>query len=250
MIMKLSRIALFGAAALAVCAVYAEPLVFNSEEEFIAAVEKAQNVITERRISSEFKAAEAANAEYGQGFNLERPVYGDPNARYLITVYSDLECPACRYYHPFIKEFISRHLDEAAAVFSHFPLDFHGAKARDEAKAAICAGKLKGAAAEWAVIDVLFESTESNGEGSSYLPYTAKALDLDRKAFKDCVLSPETDISLNEMIKRGFADKIGGTPTLVFKDTQTGTVILSGGGTAEELEAKLKELKEGKAHEQ
>ena len=247
--MKLSNIALFGLVALATSAVYAEPLVFNNEEEFIAAVEKAQNIITERKISKEFKVAEAANADHGQALIFDRPVYGDPKARYLITVYSDLECPACRYYHPFLKDFINRHSDEVAIVFNHFPLDFHGVKARDEAKAALCAGKLKRVAAEWAVIDVLFETSEGNGEGSPYLPYTAKALDIDREAFNACMMSSETELSLNRMIKRGFDDKIGGTPTLVFKDMQTGMTAFSGGGTVEELEAKLKELKEGKVHE-
>ena len=247
--MKLRNISVFVLIALATSAVYADPLVFNSEEEFIAAVEKAQNVITERKISNEFKVAEIANAEHGKALMFDCPVYGDPKARYLITVYSDLECPACRYYHPFLKDFIKRHSDEVAFVFNHFPLDFHGTKAREEAKAALCAGKLKSVAAEWAVIDVLFETTEGNGEGSTYLPYTAKALDIDREAFNACIMSNETEFSLNEMIKRGFDAKIGGTPTLVFKDTQTGMTVFSGGGTVEELEAKLKKLKEGKVHE-
>lgn len=225
-------------------AAVAEPLVFNSEEEFISAVAKAQQVLRDREIKALFSAAEAEYAVLS-GNDKGRLFYGDPKVRYVVTEYSDIECPACRYFYPYTKQLVDKYPEEVALEFKHFPLEFHGTKAIEEAKSAICAGKLRGNAAEFAVIDVLFAKTRSNGDGTEFTPSDiAKAFDIGTAVFNQCLLSPETESLLQESIAAGFKAKIDGTPTLIFTDTRTGKTVMTGGGDLKFLEEQLKLVKE------
>lgn len=221
-----------------------------SDEAFIDAVEKALPIIEERKAVRTFAAA--LDTYSGKTvFMMEgKPVYGNSDARYCVTVYSDVECPACRYYHPFIREFADLHSDELYVTFSHFPLSFHGAVARDEAKAAMCAGQLKGAAVEWAVLDVLFDTTESNGEGSPLLAHIAKGMGIEASALRQCMTAPDTEMALNSLTDAGFKARIDGTPTLIFKDTETGREFITGAGDPEWLDARFDEFRYGKAAKQ
>ena len=229
---------------LAAFATTAEPIVFNSEEEFIEAVAKAQKVIREREIKALFGKAEAEYVALS-GDKKDRLIYGKTNSRYVVTEYSDIECPACRYYYPYTKQLVDKYPEEVALEFKHFPLEFHGAKAIEEAKSAICAGQLHSSTAEFAVIDVLFAKTRSNGDGTEFTPSDiAKAFDIKPDAFNQCLLSSRTDALLQESIDVGFKAKIEGTPTLIFIDTKTGKTLMTGGGDLKFLEEQFKQLKE------
>ena len=222
----------------------AEPLVFNSEEEFINAVANAQQVIREREIKALFGTAKAEYTALSSN-DKDRLIYGKANARYVVTEYSDIECPACRFYYPFTKQLVDKYPDEISLEFKHFPLEFHGAKAIEEAKSAICAGLLHSSAAEFAVIDVLFAKTRSNGDGTEFTPSDiAKAFAIKPDAFNQCLLSSRTDALLQESIEAGFKAKIEGTPTLIFTDTKTGKTLMTGGGDLKFLEEQFKQLKE------
>lgn len=217
------------------------------DEAFIDAVEDALPVIEERRAVRTFTAALDTYSGKAVSMKDGQPVYGRPDARYSVTVYSDIECPACRFYHPFVREFADRHAEELYITFSHFPLDFHGPAARDEAKAAMCAGQLKGAAAEWAVLDVLFDTTESNGEGSPLLAHVAKGMGIEESAYRQCMNAPETESGLNSLTDAGLKAGINGTPTLIFKDTETGREFITGAGEPEWLDARFDEFRSGRA---
>ena len=195
----------------AAAAVNADPLVFNSEEEFIAAVAKAQQVIRDRENKKLFTEVKTGYAKLSAKSE-DTLVYGNPQARYIVTEYSDIECPACRYYYPYTKQLVDKYPDDIALEFKHFPLEFHGAKAIEEAKSAICIGNLHSAAAEFAVIDVLFAKTRSNGDGTEFTPSDiAKAFDIDTDTFNQCLLSSQTEASLQKSIDAGFKAKINGT---------------------------------------
>ena len=231
---------------LAAFATTAEPIVFNSQEEFVEAVAKAQQVIRDREIKELFGKAEAEYTSLSSN-DKDRLIYGEPKARYVVTEYSDIECPACRYYYPYTKQLVDKHPEEVALEFKHFPLDFHGAKAIEEAKSAICAGLLHSSAAEFAVIDVLFAKTRSNGDGTEFTPSDiAKAFDINPDAFNQCLLDPQTEALLQTSIDAGFKAKINGTPTLIFTDTKTGKTLMTGGGDLKFLEEQFKQLKEQK----
>ena len=221
-----------------------------SDEAFIDAVERALPVIEERKAVRTFTTALDTYSGKAVAMKDGQPIYGKPDARYSVTVYSDIECPACRLYHPFVREFADRHSDDLYVTFSHFPLDFHGSVARDEAKAAMCAGQLKGAAAEWAVLDVLFDTSDSNGEGSPLLAHVAKGIGADETAFRQCMAAPDTESGLNGLIDAGFKARINGTPTLIFKDTDTGREFVTGAGDPEWLDARFDEFRFGRADKQ
>lgn len=230
----------------AAVAVNADPLVFNSEEEFIAAVAKAQQVIRDRENKKLFTEVKTGYAMLSAKSG-DRLVYGNPQARYIVTEYSDIECPACRYYYPYTKQLVDKYPDEIALEFKHFPLEFHGAKAIEEAKSAICIGNLHSAAAEFAVIDVLFAKTRGNGDGTEFTTLDiAKAFDVDSDEFNRCLFAPETESLLQESITSGFKAQINGTPTLIFTDAKTGESFMTGGGDLKFLEEQFNKLKSGK----
>ena len=58
------------------------------------------------------------------GDKKDRLIYGKTNARYVVTEYSDIECPACRYYYPYTKQLVDKYPEEVALEFKHFPLEF------------------------------------------------------------------------------------------------------------------------------
>lgn len=217
-----------------------------TDKAFIDAVERALPVIEERRAVRTFTAALDTYSAKAVAMKDGKSIYGNPDARYSVTVYSDIECPACRHYHPFIRQFADRYPQDLYVIFSHFPLPFHGNAARDEALAAICAGQLKGAAAEWAVIDVLFESTDGNGEGSPLLPYISKGIGADEVAFNQCLTAPETAAELDRLTEAGFKARIEGTPTLIFRDSETGRELMTGAGETEWLGSQFDGFREGK----
>ena len=140
---------------------------------------------------------------------------------------------------------MDKYPDEIALEFKHFPLEFHGAKAIEVAKSAICIGILHSAAAEFAVIDILFAKTRGNGDGTEFTALDiAKAFDVDADKFNRCLLASETESLLQESIAAGFKAQINGTPTLIFTDTKTGKTLMTGGGDLRFLEEQFKQLKE------
>ena len=199
---------------------------FNTEEEFITAVDKAQHTLRERELKASLEKAQASYLALSAENYHDELMYGDPEARYIITEYSDLECPACRYYYPFAKDFVADNATQVALSFKHFPLSFHDPKATEEAKTAVCIGKLRGSPAEFAVIETTFKRTRGNGEGSDLTPFAiAAAFDISESEFKKCLSDPRTQARIDRNIEDGIAAKITGTPTFIMTDTKTGSSI-------------------------
>lgn len=62
--------------------------------------------------------------------------------------------------------------------------------------------------------------------------------------------APDTEMALNSLTDAGFKARIDGTPTLIFKDTETGREFITGAGEPEWLDARFDEFRYGKAAEQ
>src|SRR3989344_1943232 len=110
--------------------------------------------------------AAVENAEKAPEFTLspDDHILGNPDAPVILVEFSDLECPFCKTFHNTMKQVMQTYGDtgQVAWVYKHFPIDSRHPKARTEAQATECAGKLGGQVKFWEFTDKIFEITPSN----------------------------------------------------------------------------------------
>lgn len=159
-----------------------------------------------------------ANQEELINENLRLPdntdyVRGDIDAPIMVIEYSDLECPACQYYHPILKEVFEHYNGDLAWVYRHFPLTSIHPKAQQEAEAAECAGELGGSDAYYAFIDRIFEvSPTNNGLDLTTLPDIAEYVGIDRAAFTQCYESGRYTEKVQDGYNEALSLGANGTP--------------------------------------
>ncbi len=140
-------------------------------------------------------------------------VRGNPKAPITIIEFSDLECPFCKRFHETMLDIAAAYPNDVAWVYRHFPLDQLHKKARPEAEAAECAGKLGGNDAFWKFTDKIFETTPSNdGLDLSLLPQFATELGLNKADFEKCLTNGETKELVNKDYEEAVAVGGRGTP--------------------------------------
>ena len=104
---------------------------------------------------------------------------------------------------------------KVAWVYKHFPIDSRHPKARTEAQATECAGKLGGQVKFWEFTDKIFEITPSNnGLDLNLLPEIAEDIGLDKTAFEKC-LATETADSIQGGADLALSVGAEGTPFTV-----------------------------------
>lgn len=149
-------------------------------------------------------------------------VLGNRNSRLLFIVYSDLECPFCKQFHPTAKQILEEYKNNLALIYRHFPLDIHP-RARKEAEATECAQELGGSSDFWKYIDKIFEITPSNnGLNPDELPKLAVQIGLNENKFKDCLSSGKFTQKITDDYDQGVKSGVGVTPSSVIVDTKTG----------------------------
>ena len=89
---------------------------------------------------------------------------GNPEGRFTLTLYADLECPFCRAYFPQLKRWVGANAD-VALQWQHQPLAAHEPAASAEARLAECAAETGGHAAFWQAIEWVYAHTRSDGLG-------------------------------------------------------------------------------------
>lgn len=164
--------------------------------------------------------------------------WGNRNSRLLFIVYSDLECPFCKQFHPTTKQILEEYKDKLAFVYRHFPLDIHP-KARKEAEATECANYLGGADDFWKYIDKIFEITPSNnGLNPDELPKLAVQIGLNENKFKDCLSSGKFTQKIADDYDQGIKAGVGVTPSSVIVDAKTGkTKTITGAVRPEQIKS-------------
>lgn len=155
--------------------------------------------------------------------NSSDKIRGSADAPLKLVVYTDLECPACKYYHQQLKGLEETYVKtgKLALVMRNFPLDSLHAKARQEHLAVECVAGLGGQDKYWQVVDKIFEVTTSNdGLDLAKLPEMAKEAGINEKDFQACMdakkYADDIEADVQEAIKMGAK----GTPfsVLVGKD--------------------------------
>jgi protein-disulfide isomerase len=137
-------------------------------------------------------------------------ILGNPDAPVKIVEFSDLECPFCKRFHETMQQVMNDYGKDGkvAWVYRQMPLDSLHSKARNEAIATECAGKLGGNEKFWAYVGKIFEVTPSNnGLDPALLPKIASDIGLNRSAFEQCLSGNDftqfiTD-SVNDAAKAG-----------------------------------------------
>lgn len=148
-------------------------------------------------------------------------ILGNRNSRLLFIVYSDLECPFCKLFHPTTKQILEEYKDNLALVYRHFPLDIHP-KAGKEAEAVECAQEVGEPDDFWKLVDKIFEVTPSNnGLSPDELPKLAVQIGLNENKFKDCLSSGKFTQKIADDYDRGIKAGVGVTPSSVIVDTKT-----------------------------
>lgn len=142
-------------------------------------------------------------------------IKGSLSASVKIVVYSDLECPFCKFFH---FELMKAYQEfgpsgQVAIVYRNFPIDSLHSKARNEAEAAECVAEIGGNDKYWLFLDKLFAITPSNnGLDPAQLPILAKAAGVDKSAFQSCLDSGKYADKIDQQILE--AERLGaqGTP--------------------------------------
>ena len=168
-------------------------------------------------------------------------IYGSPDALVSLIEYSDFECPFCKRFHPNPKVLVDGSEGQVNWIYRHFPLEFHNPLAQLEAEASECASEQGGNDAFWQYADLIYERTNSNGNGLSpdALVPMAQEIGLDEKAFDACLESGRMRTRVQEDVVEGGKIGISGTPGNIIINNETGEAIPAAGALPTETLQKI-----------
>jgi protein-disulfide isomerase len=144
-------------------------------------------------------------------------VYGNKDAKVVLIMYGDFQCPGCGNVHPFVKNLSEKYKDQMAFVFRNFPLTNLHPNARAAAAAAEAAGKL---GKYWEMNNTLYEnqspwSEASAGQRGSLFAGYAAQIGLDKSKFTSVLTKQSASINkkINFDMALGRKLNVTGTPT-------------------------------------
>jgi protein-disulfide isomerase len=149
------------------------------------------------------------------------PILGEVNAPVTVVEFTDYQCPYCKRFAQNTFPFLKRDYIDTGKVrwmVRDLPLGFHN-NARKAAQAAYCADEQD---KFWAMRDSLFRNSSNLGEDQ--LKAYAADLELDTRAFNDCLASERylADIDNYSSIAAGL--RLTGTPSFIIGKTVPGTL--------------------------
>lgn len=110
---------------------------------------------------------------------------GNPEAEVTLVEYLDFQCPACRAYHPLVKQLVDEYGDRVQFVARHFPIINIHPNAMASGRAAEAAGRQ---GKFWEMHDKLFELQEewaSVRNPEEHFVRYAEELGLDKERFEN-----------------------------------------------------------------
>ena len=145
-------------------------------------------------------------------------VYGDPDAPVTIMEFVDYQCPKCKEFGLFVKPQVDAayiQTGQARLVVHDFPLLALHPHAFVAARAARCAGDQD---RYFEYHDLIFETQKDwspMGSAVGHFNDLADELELDTRAFRDCLQSDRHADVVTANMHLGVALGVGGTPTLL-----------------------------------
>ncbi len=165
-------------------------------------------------------------------------IRGSASAPIKIVVYTDLECPACKYFHQQTQAIQANYVDtgKVAIIYRDFPLDQLHSKSRNEFLAAECVNEIGGTDKFYQFVDQIFVITPSNnGLDPAKLGETAKALGVDTKSFDACMTAKKYADQIQKSVDEAIALGAQGTPFWILVAPDNSTIPVFGGVPADRL---------------
>ncbi len=143
----------------------------------------------------------------------------DEEAAVTIIEYSDYQCPACAYYHPFVKKIKEKFGDQVKLDLRFFPLNSHqfAALAARAAQSAKNQGKFR------EMHNLLYENQQRWSQSGNPTPIFvnfARDLNLDIEQFKSDLNSAETQKTVMQEKQEGVNKGVNSTPTFFIDGEQ------------------------------
>lgn len=171
----------------------------------------------------------------------DHPVLGDPEARYALVVFTDLECPFCQRFDGRPRT-VAAGMDDVSVLYRHFPLEMHGEVARDAHLAAQCVYRMRKSEDYFDFAAEYFERTGTNGRGlDEGLASLAGEYDISEAALAGCMERESTSEVVDADFALGESIGVSGTPTTLVIDREAGTLLGAPGNISE---AQIEEIVE------
>lgn len=141
------------------------------------------------------------------------PSKGPADAKVTVRVFSDFQCPACKYAEPAMEQIMKEYEGKVRFVWNDTPLMSIHANAQSAAIAGRCAqeqGKF------WELASKLFENQQSWAKlsaPSQYFIDLAKGLGLDEGSFATCLSQDAPKMKVSQDLKEATAIGVEATPT-------------------------------------
>ena len=151
-------------------------------------------------------------------------IYGNPEARFTITPYADLECPHCRIYLPQLQRWIVTN-DHVNLAWHHLPLPQHDPAASRDARLVECVGQLEGREGFWGAVVWVYVHTQGNGRGLA----TGTTYPGSTPSLQHCLAGEEVSQTVATQKAEAAQNGLNAIPSLRLIDNHTRhTVILQG----------------------
>jgi protein-disulfide isomerase len=183
-------------------------------------IPRAEALITKGTAPAKVYDALQANGKAGEPLekvqlpapSKDNPSRGPANAKVVIQIFSDFECPFCQKVSPVLREVEAAFPGKIRVVWRQRPLAMHRSAAL-AAEASVEAFKQKGSAGFWAMHDLLFED-QSNLDRAS-LEQKAATVGLDRARFAAALDGRAHRAAVEADGKVADAAGLTGTPAFV-----------------------------------
>lgn len=140
---------------------------------------------------------------------------GTSNARFVIEVFNDYQCPTCAAFNEKLKAIRNKYPNDILLIFRHFPLIQVHDKAMLASQATEAAGKQD---KFWEMGELLLErqmSWSSAENAEKFFVKYAKELGLDIVKFKEDLNSPDVKERINLDIERARSLDLNSTPSVL-----------------------------------
>lgn len=145
----------------------------------------------------------------------ENPSKGPADAKVVLQVFSDFECPFCVRSAPTLDEVAARYAGQLRVVWRNYPLPAHEL-ARPAARAALAAFAQGGSDKFWKLHDWLYSAQADLSEAG--LRRVAAQLSLDGERLEQAARSRQYDRQIDADMAAGDAAGIEGTPAVFIND--------------------------------
>lgn len=165
-------------------------------------------------------------------------LWGSSTAPVKLVIYSDLECPACSWFHGQLKS-LGDYVEsgKVAIVFRHLPLDSIHQNARKLATAAECANSLGGNEKFWKFIDFVFAASDKSD--TKLIGEAAKAAEVKQTDIEKCLTEKEASAIVESNSLEATTLGAQGTPFIVLVGPNGLKLPIFGGRESANLKAAI-----------